>query len=152
MTLEQYAYLAEIIGVILIIASLVYVAQQLRQNTDLLAAQARFNLIERRSSVTARVDQYDLEAMHKYTAGEAVTPAERSAIYGRALMVIEMWEWQYSEYRAGMLPLSELPVGSWGVWYRGEGIWPLPIREVWERQKNVLNSDFVQFLEESVVK
>jgi len=35
MTLEQYAAIAEIIGVILVIASLVYVAQQLRQNTEM---------------------------------------------------------------------------------------------------------------------
>lgn len=38
MTLEQYAYIAEIIGVVLIIASLVYVAQQLKQNTKMLRA------------------------------------------------------------------------------------------------------------------
>lgn len=41
MTLEQLAYLAEIIGVILIIASLVYVARQLRQNTDAQLATSR---------------------------------------------------------------------------------------------------------------
>ena len=41
MTLEQYAYLAEIVGVILIIASLVYVARQLRQNTNAQLATSR---------------------------------------------------------------------------------------------------------------
>ena len=34
MTLEQLAYVAQIVGVVLIIASLVYVAVQVRQNTD----------------------------------------------------------------------------------------------------------------------
>ena len=34
MTLEQWAYVAELVGVILIIASLVYVALQVRQNTE----------------------------------------------------------------------------------------------------------------------
>ena len=41
MTLEQWAYLAEIIGVILVIASLIYVAQQLRQNTEMMRAESR---------------------------------------------------------------------------------------------------------------
>ncbi len=41
MTLDQFANLAEIIGLILIIASLVYVAQQLRQNTNMLRAESR---------------------------------------------------------------------------------------------------------------
>lgn len=41
MTLEQFAYLAEIIGVILVVASLIYVAQQLRQNTAMMKAGSR---------------------------------------------------------------------------------------------------------------
>jgi len=41
MTLEQFASLAEIIGVILVIASLVYVAKQLHQNTAAILAQSR---------------------------------------------------------------------------------------------------------------
>ena len=66
MTLEQYAYLAEIIGVIVVIASLVYLARQLHQNNDLLAAQARYNLIERRNVLaTSALDQYANEAMQR---------------------------------------------------------------------------------------
>jgi len=41
MTLEQYAYLAEIIGAILVIASLIYVARQLNQNTAMIRAESR---------------------------------------------------------------------------------------------------------------
>lgn len=41
MTLEQFAYLADIIGVVLVIASLIYVAQQVRQNTDMIRAESR---------------------------------------------------------------------------------------------------------------
>ena len=41
MTLEQRAYVAEIFGVILIIASFVYVAQQVRQNTNAQLAASR---------------------------------------------------------------------------------------------------------------
>lgn len=150
MTLEQWAYLAEIVGVILVIASLFYVARQLRQNSDLLAAQARYNLVERRNAVAMRVDQYALEAMHKYAAGEDVTAAEKSAIFGLALMVIEIWEWQYGEYRAGMLEYSQLPLAAWGVWLREEGVWPLPVKELWEQRRTIMGSDFVQFVENNV--
>jgi len=41
MTLEEFAYIAEIIGVVLVIASLIYVAQQLRQNTEMMRAESR---------------------------------------------------------------------------------------------------------------
>lgn len=36
MSLEQYAYISQIVGVILVIASLAYVARQLRQSTEML--------------------------------------------------------------------------------------------------------------------
>ncbi len=45
MTLEEYAFLAEIVGVVLVIASLIYVAMQLRQNTDAIRAQSRQSLL-----------------------------------------------------------------------------------------------------------
>ena len=46
MTLEQYAYLADIAGVILIIASLVYVARQLRQSNLMARYQVRQEMLE----------------------------------------------------------------------------------------------------------
>jgi hypothetical protein len=41
MTLEQFAYIAEIIGVIFLIASLLYVGRQLHQNTEMMRAESR---------------------------------------------------------------------------------------------------------------
>ena len=98
MTLEGYAYLAEIIGVIIIVVTLIYLSIQTKQNNDFLAAQARFNLIERRASVSAAgLSQYVQESIHKYGKGEPVTPAEKGVALVVALRTIEMWEWQYSE-------------------------------------------------------
>ena len=41
MTLDQFANYAEIFGLLLVIASLVYVAQQLRQNANMVRAESR---------------------------------------------------------------------------------------------------------------
>jgi hypothetical protein len=41
MTLEQYAYLAEIIGVIVVVATLIYLSVQIRQGATLLRSEAR---------------------------------------------------------------------------------------------------------------
>ena len=46
MPLDQYAAIAEIVGVILVIASLIYVARQLRQNTEMLIAESRNSIIQ----------------------------------------------------------------------------------------------------------
>lgn len=152
MTLEDYAHIAEIIGVIIIVVTLIYLAIQTKQNNDFLAAQARFNLVERRASVSVGgLSQYVQESIHKYGMGEPVTPAEKGVALLVALRTIELWEWQYSEYRAGMLELRQLPVRAWRAWYRGEGFLPIPIQELWESRKEVLSPDFVEFMDENVI-
>ena len=46
MTLDQYAAIAEIVGVILVIASLIYVARQLQQNTEMIRAESRNSIVQ----------------------------------------------------------------------------------------------------------
>ena len=41
MTLEQYAYIAQIVGLFFIIPSLIYVGRQLKQNTEMMRADSR---------------------------------------------------------------------------------------------------------------
>lgn len=41
MTLEQYAYLAEILGVIVIVVTLIYLSVQVRQGAELLRSESR---------------------------------------------------------------------------------------------------------------
>ena len=46
MTLEQYAYLGEIIAAIAVIASLIYVAGELRQNTNMMRVNNADNFVD----------------------------------------------------------------------------------------------------------
>jgi len=55
MTLEQYAAVAEIAGVILVIASLVYVAKQLGQNNEMMRANASALRVQRDADLNFRV-------------------------------------------------------------------------------------------------
>jgi hypothetical protein len=50
-----------------------------------------------------------------------------------------------------MLQRDELPVGAWRLWFHDQGPFPVPVREIYEMRKNVLNADFVQFFEDNVV-
>ena len=61
MNLDQIANLAEIIGVTLVIASLIYVAKQLRQNTNAIHAQTRQAvLVAAQSELFAVMENPDL--------------------------------------------------------------------------------------------
>ena len=152
MTLEQYAYLGEIIAALAVIASLVYIGNELRQNTEALQAQSRYNLITLRSSTirALKADRDFLDASHRFVDGEEVSKAEETAIKLFANELLEMWEWQHGEIRAGTLPLNRLPVDNWRRMYHEKFV-PNAVSEVWNQRKNVHNDEFVQFMEDNVV-
>ena len=146
------ASIAELISATAVVLSLIYLSMQVRQSNNLQSAQARYNLRVQRSQVASTIrDPFTLEALYKKENGEEISPAELGAIKMTALLSIETWEWQYGEYKAGMLRLEELPLAAWRTWFLGEGEVPIPIKDVWEKRKNTLNPDFVSFIEKNVI-
>ena len=112
-----------------VIAGIIFLVVEVRQNNRLLAAQARYSLRQYRNDVAdSTMLPHVLEAAHKWAAGESLTPVERSAGLITALKLLELWEWQYGEYAAGMLQRKELPVASWRLWFHGKGPLPVPVR------------------------
>lgn len=135
-----------------VIAGIVFVAIEVRQNNRLLEAQARYSLRQYRSDIADTImTPHVLEAAHKYASGQNISPAEKSAVLMTALKVLELWEWQHGEYAAGMLRREVLPVDSWRLWYYGKGQSPLPIEEIWCSRKDVMNPSFVSFFEENII-
>ena len=147
------ASVAEFIGAVAVVVSLVYLSIQVRTGNDLQAAQARYNLRVQRSDVASAIQEpFTIQALYKYARGDEMTPAEEGAARITALRTLEIWEWQYGEYRAGMLKLEQLPVAAWKLWFYGRAEVPVPIRDVWEHRKTVLRPDFVDFMQQNVVK
>jgi hypothetical protein len=109
MTLEQYAYLAEIIAAIAVISSLVYLGVQVRQSNLLARAQTRHeltaNLIE-----LLQVPGHNPQLaglIRRANEGEDLNPdeAEQYLWYMRA--VFRHWEDAHYQYRAGLYDEAE---------------------------------------------
>ena len=97
MTLEEYAYLAEMIGVVLIIASLFYVARQLRQNTDAQLASSRQSMLEADLALLSKGMDYPEAA-----AGLGDSPDEaRAAAWIVSYLRIREFAWY--QYQNGIL-------------------------------------------------
>ena len=75
--------LSEIISVLAnigVLAGILFLALELRQNNRLPSAQARYSLRQYRSDIADTImSPHVLQATHRYSRGEDVTPAERSA-------------------------------------------------------------------------
>lgn len=101
MSLEQFAYLGEIVAALAVIASLVYIGNELRQNTEALQAQSRYNLISLRIGVVdVQLQNRDLlEALHRYVDGEELSAVERTAVTLQAMKLLEMWQCSMASFR-----------------------------------------------------
>ena len=81
-----------------VIAGLVFLALEVRQNNKFLAAQARYSLRQYRSDIAdSLMLPHVIDATHKWARGEAITPEERSTGLMVAIKIVELWEWQYVE-------------------------------------------------------
>ena len=141
-----------------VIAGIVFLAFELNQNNALLESQARYNLVVQRAAVSgAAREPRVLNALQKQAAGEELDVGDRMALVGVASSVVENWEWQYREYRAGLLELRQLPVANWRrIFHGGQGVdgesgASLPVQDVWNTRASELDPEFVQFMEANVV-
>lgn len=146
------AAIVDLLASIGVIAGIVFLGVELRQNNAHLAAQARYNLIVRRADMnTVLTTPHVLAALHKRLAGEPLSREEETIVFSASIRFIEMWEWQYKEFEAGMLRKEQLPVKAWRAFYHNKTAMPLAIDEVWETRKHVHDPAFVAFIEENVV-
>ena len=106
MALEQYAYLSQIIGVILIVASLVYVARQLRQNTDAILAQSRQVVLS--ASQSELFALLDHPGIHISAIKPEILTAEEQMRLGAWLMgVMRARQFAWLQYRNRVIDESQ---------------------------------------------
>lgn len=133
-----------------VIAGIAFLAIELQQNNDLMAAQARFNLLETRTeSYTLQITEPDLaEALIKDRNGQTLTEVEDLRVQAYWTRVFRVLEWLSAE-----VPDDRGWLGGQGrnyvtypsyrrAWEGGSGGPPSGGREV-------MDADFVRLMEET---
>ncbi len=133
-----------------VIAGIVFLAVELRQNNDLLVAQtsyAQFNIErERRMALVQNVSGLT-EIFVKQRAGSQLSEVERVQLGVYHNDTLDMYRWQFREYQAGRLPDGFIDLRVWrDVWVATPGL-----RLLFETDRPRLDPAFVQFIEENVV-
>ena len=150
MTLEQLGSLAEILGAVGVIASLVFVGLQIRQNTKATRAQIH----EQITSTYLSFLNSALLNPEAYAAGISVTedefsrltPGERTYFFGTALGFFKQFELMYVQNQTGIMDKEIWD--SWSVYILmyfhqpGIQLW-------WKSRKRAFTEDFQEFLESS---
>ena len=134
--LNRWISLGANIGVLL---GIVFLAIELRQNNELLAAEARFNRLSViLESATVIVENGDLaEIFWKVEAGQSLTPVEQVRIDYFLRRVFSVMQWTYFE-----LSESNYPMERW------RAIVGQPIqRAYWLEHKSEFTYEFAEFID-----
>ena len=149
MTIEQYASFAEIVGVIIVALTFVFLTMQLRQNTSALKSTAAYSHLSHTTAVYGML----LEDMEIFIQGmrdpSALTAVERAKF--NALLTINLQALQngYLQVQEGF-GNARMQDGWWQV-MRNNFLSP-GYQGHWERRKFMLDPEFREFVEMEVLE
>jgi hypothetical protein len=146
MDLEQYAYLAQILGVIFVAATLVYLAIQVRHGAGLLRTENRLSLLENdRNVLLAYLENIDL--FDKMASDAALTHSEQWRFSVLWIINMRNREHEWSQYRDGLLDkptwLAYREIIRFTLGSKRRRVW-------WNSAKRGFSPDFVAMVDEFI--
>lgn len=135
-----------------VIAGIVFLAFEIRQNNDLLAAQAREALHASRRDINLLVASTPelAEVVDKCNRHDPMTDSEKLRLEALQRSVLVTMEWQFEEFSRGRLSLKDIKVDGWSATFSGHGTFG-PLHGVWEKWKLQTSPEFERFIEEHVI-
>ena len=132
-----------------VVAGIVFLGIELRQNNTLLESEARYHLME--NQVEAYTPSYDNEfVMHgwlKSEAGQEISAEERFALLRYNYAMLRKFEWEYRQYRNGLIEEQDFPLDAYIDIFRTQPLMP----ESWQLYRLRQPEDFRSFMEREVV-
>ena len=133
-----------------VIAGIVFLGIELRQNNSLLEAQtslARFSVDRERRTRLLENRAGLLETMLKARNGEELNRTERAQLTAHWLDVLDSWLWQFREAQAGRIGQDLIDVTTWGnLWRQDEGF-RTAYRNIFAQR----DAEFDRYLEDNVI-
>ncbi len=152
MTLEALGNLGDFIGGIAVVASLLYLAQQIRRNTASVQAAAIQTATQGFSDMLAWMAS-DADLMRLFDEGchdfDALSKPDRQRFAALMGVLMHTWENILTQTRMGFLP-----EGVWqGGLHRIRGTFALPGTVTWWQRggRNVFNSELRAWVESEVI-
>jgi len=147
MTLEQYAYLGEILASLGVVASLIYVARQLGQNTAMMRVAAASESVERDFEIVAPLLQSQ-ELAEVWLKGEAdfstLGPAERTQMLFFERRAIVLWHHRFQLRRQHLVPDASWHEQTWIIQNIGRR---QALREAWRAFRGGYEPAFQEFID-----
>jgi hypothetical protein len=142
-----------------VVAGIVFLAFELKQNNELLEAEIRTIRLNVRAAdylLPLQHRQY-ADALIKKHHGEPLSEYE-SLILNRAIATtLYNYQYVFTEFSLGRVAENTIPISQWRSDFDGDvtsslEYWP-DLREYWETRKNLdYDPEFVKWMDENIVK
>lgn len=149
--------IAQTIGILAnlgVIAGIVFLAFEIRQNNVALESQSRRNHAEGRSDYFNRLstDPVLMPVMVKARTGQPLDEVEEARLLAHYVAMFIGWQWEWEEHERGLL---QLPEDAWRSAFEpgneSPGNSPLA-RTAWEQNRANFRPDFVAFMENTIIR
>ena len=112
MTIQDWGAIGEIVNAIAVLATLIYLAIQIKQNSSTTRAQTHQQLASDRAyGLRMMVENQELRvATKKATSGEALTENEQSILFWFTILNVRAYENELYQHSMGMIDNEELEV------------------------------------------
>jgi hypothetical protein len=141
MNWEAISAIAEVIGVIAIVVSLIYVSAQIRQNTKVARAATRQAIADSTASLGNDIlgDREIAEIFVKHINGEELSAVEHLRLQARCFRDMQHWENIYYQFNEGMVSKDQ-----WAGFRKNlvELLGIRAYREYWEHEANHYSDQF----------
>lgn len=147
--LQEYALIAEIIGTLAIIISLIFLGIQIKQNTDMMRAQIRDAISDKQVELYLTIGS-NKDAMDLYTKGRAglikynPNDPDFNSWQFLALANLRDWENEWYQYDHGLFSEKEYKGRTSLLYY----IFSTPgYKEIWKRNKQTFSTGFRMYID-----
>ncbi len=131
-----------------VIAGIVFLGLELRQNNELLESDARRAVLDRRtnSQEIVATNAQLANVVAKSAAGEPLTDGEYVQLDAYNRRTLASLEWQFGEHQRGVIDLN---LGAWRAAFH-QADRPA-LRQTWVEWRKHAPADFVEFVEQNIV-
>jgi hypothetical protein len=138
-----------------VIAGIVFLAFEIQQNNEFLAAQADYNVLQNRTATYVPLmleSRSVVDLLVKNNAGEELDPAESIQLSTIPNWFLTNWEREFGEFYQGRLSESDLPMEPWRDPLRGaDAVGDIQLLEFWEASKYRFPPEFQSFMDDVVI-
>jgi hypothetical protein len=150
MTLEQFAYVAQIVGVMVVVASLIYLARQVAQGTELMRANAAAERIQRDFELSSAVAN-SREFTEVWNRGRSdfagLDENDQLRLIFHERRAIKHWHNMYGLHRDGVLPEPDWAELTWLIRFIGRN---QGLRAAWETFRDSFEEPFQDFVDQQL--